>query len=125
MGGAKGTAVRAHTQDLQEDYLCTFAKIEMRSSSSPPSSFMEMCVFPSNVVFFQQTKGGLRWKCVPCSVGQGWDAGDAESFRNLLPCEGSLVHPAECRCGSLPVLMRSPAPGFVLMRLGLCGENDR
>lgn len=30
-------------------------------------SFMEMCVFPSNVVFFQQAKGGLRWKPVLCS----------------------------------------------------------
>lgn len=52
---------RTHTQDLQ-DYLCISAKI-----SSPPSSFMEMCVFPSNVVFFQQAKGGLRWKPVPRS----------------------------------------------------------
>lgn len=65
---------RTHTQDLQEDYLCTFAKIKMQDSSSPPSSFMEMCVFPSNVVFSQQAKGGLRWERVPCSGGQGWDA---------------------------------------------------
>lgn len=61
---------RTHTQDLQEDYLCTFAKIKMQDSSSPPSSFMEMCVFPSNVVFSQQAKGGLRWERVPCSGGR-------------------------------------------------------